>query len=69
MVAKSKVRAPKLFEFEGLEVYGILLKAKRTGKDRVWIQIRQQKPKKWHVSTSLNYAQGVDLQFQREQEK
>jgi hypothetical protein len=68
-VAMSKVKAPKLFEFEGLSIHAILHKAKRTGRDRVWIQIRQQQPKKWHVSTTLSYAQGLDVQFQREMEK
>jgi hypothetical protein len=65
----SKVKAPKLCEFEGLEIHGGLFRAKRTGKDRVWIQIRQQKPKKWHVSTTLSYAQALDVQFQRDKEK
>jgi hypothetical protein len=65
----SKMKTPKLFELEGLDVHGKLFRAKRTGKDRIWIQIRQQKPKKWHVSTTLSYAQGLDVQFQRDREE
>jgi hypothetical protein len=67
-MAESKLTGTKLCEVEGLEIYSVLQKAKREGKDRIWIQIRQRKPKKWHVSTTLSYSQGLDVQFQRDRE-
>ena len=65
----NKIVGSKLCEFEGLEIYGKLLTAKRTGRDRVWIQIRQSKPKRWHVSTTLSFAQALDVQFQSEKKQ
>ena len=61
-----KVTSEPLYEFHGLEIYGVLKKAKKDGKDRVWIQIRQSNPKKFRVAASLNYARAVDVQFEKD---
>jgi hypothetical protein len=58
-----KISGKKLAEFCGLTIYGKLKKAKRDGKDRVWIQIRQEAHKPLRVSTCLSYARSVDIQF------
>jgi hypothetical protein len=53
----------KLAEFHGLTIYGKLKKAKREGKDRIWIQIRQEAHKPFRVYETLSYARSVDIQF------
>ena len=59
-----KIKGEKLAEFHGLTVYGRLKKAKRHGKDRIWIQIRQDEPKKYRVAESLSYMRSLDVQFE-----
>jgi hypothetical protein len=34
--------------------------------DRVWVHIRQDKPKKWRTATTLSYVNGVDILFRIE---
>lgn len=46
--------------------YGNLKKAKRSGKDRLWIQIRQDETKAWLVAASLSYARAVDVEFEKD---
>jgi len=58
-----KINGSTLAEFCGLTIYGILKKAKRNGRDRVWIQIRQDANKPLRVSTCLSYSRAVDVQF------
>ena len=58
-----KIKGTTLAEFCGLTIYGNLKKAKRNGKDRVWIQIRQDTHKPLRVSECLSYARAVDVQF------
>jgi hypothetical protein len=58
-----KVGGKKLAEFNNLVIYGSFKRAKRDGKDRVWIQIRQGATKPLRVSTCLAYARSVDIQF------
>jgi hypothetical protein len=58
-----KINGSTLAEFCGLTIYGILKKAKRHGRDRVWIQIRQEAHKPLRVSECLSYARAVDVQF------
>jgi len=48
---------------EPTTIYGILKKAKRNGRNRVWIQIRQDANKPLRVSTCLSYSRAVDVQF------
>jgi hypothetical protein len=64
-----KLKGPLLCTFEGLDIYGSLHKAKRNGKDRIWIQIRQKSPKKYRVNASLSYARSIDVQFVEDEEK
>jgi hypothetical protein len=46
-----KVTAKPIGVFQGFTVYAELHKAKRTGKDRIWFQIRQDDPKgNWHTA-------------------
>jgi hypothetical protein len=62
-MANTKVSGQRLCDFHGLEIFGTLIKAKRTGKDQLWIQIRQTNPKKYRVRESLSYARAVDIEF------
>lgn len=62
-----KVTGRVIGAFRGFTVYGQLYKAKRTGKDRVWIQIRQDNPKQWRSAISLTYPHALDVQFQKDQ--
>ena len=62
-MANKKVTGQVLANFNGLEITGMLKKATRGGKDQIWIQIRQTKPKKFRVRESLSYARSVDIEF------
>jgi hypothetical protein len=62
-MANLKVTGRRLCDFHGLKISGKVTKAKRTGKDRIWIQIRQDSPKKFRVGSSLSYARAVDIEF------
>jgi hypothetical protein len=59
-----KVEAEIIGEFHGLTIYGKLQIAKRDGRDRVWIQIRQNELKVYRVAESLSYARSADIQFE-----
>lgn len=61
-----KVTAQPIATFQGFTVYAELQKAKRTGKDRIWFQIRQDDPKKYRTAICLNYPHALDVQFQSE---
>ncbi len=58
-----KISGKVVARFSGLTIYAKLKKAKRSGKNRVLIQIRQGEPKQLHVSTCLSYARSVDVLF------
>lgn len=58
-----KIKGSNLAEFCGLTIYGRLKKAKRNGRNRVWIQIRQDANKPLRVSECLSYSRAVDVQF------
>jgi hypothetical protein len=50
------------------EAYGITITARyhhaaKNGKDRIWIQLRQNNGKKWRMHTTLAYAKAVDVAF------
>ncbi len=65
----GKVQGRVLAEIDGLTITASPLDAKRSGKNRLWIQIRQNvKPKKWRASTALIYARSADIQFVEEYE-
>jgi hypothetical protein len=59
-----KIRGTFIGEFHGLQFYGNLKKAKRTGRDRIWISVRQTNPKSYRVSENLSYMRSVDIQFE-----
>ena len=61
-----KVEAETIGEFHGLTIYGKLQLAKRDGKDRMWIQIRQNAAKVFRVAESLCYGRSADIQFEAE---
>jgi hypothetical protein len=64
-LAIGKVKGRILAEFEGLTISVHALPAKKTGRDRLWVQIRQKKGvKRWRVSASLSYARSADIQFE-----
>jgi hypothetical protein len=44
-----KVTGTKIHEIEGIEIYVTQLPAKRKGRDRIWIQIRQKEDKPWRM--------------------
>ena len=63
----GKVLGRVVAEHEGLTISIFPRKAKRAGRDRVWIQIRQNDAtKRWRVSTSLTYSRSADIQFVNE---
>ncbi len=62
-VRHPKISGKTLAEFHGLTIYGKLNRAKRHGKDRIWIQIRQAAHKPLCVAECLSYARSVDTQF------
>jgi len=62
--SQGKVTGQQLGNFHGLTVTVELHKAKKTGKDRIWVQIRQKKPKRWRVAENLSYMRAVDIQFE-----
>jgi len=65
---KTKVRGEVLAEIDGLTITASPADAKRAGKNRLWIQIRQTSPKKWRISECLAYARSLDVQFVEDQE-
>jgi hypothetical protein len=62
-MANTKITGQLLCDFHGLKITGTLTKAKRTGKDQIWINIRQSSPKKYRIRESLSYARSVDIEF------
>jgi hypothetical protein len=59
-----KIGGIKLGTFDGITVYANPTPAKKTGKDRLWIHIRQEGgTKKWKVYQTLAYARALDIRF------
>ena len=62
----TKITGKSIWSKQGFNIY---LKSKKSktgkGKDRVWIHIRQTKPKKYRVAANLSYTQGVDIVFEK----
>ena len=51
---------------DGLEIYvNKSLSKTGTGKDRIWVSVRQVKPKKWRVAASLCYVNAFDVRFEK----
>jgi len=57
----EKVEGKKIAEVEGIEIYATPYPAKKKGKNSIWIQIRQNKPKRFRVRASLSYARSADI--------
>lgn len=62
----AKISGELIGTFNGLRIYGRLRKAKRKGKDRLWIHIRQDNPKEWRIGATLSYANSIDIRFESE---
>jgi hypothetical protein len=60
----AKISGELIGTFNGLRIYGRLRKAKRKGRDRVWIHIRQDNPKEWRIGATLSYANSIDIRFE-----
>lgn len=61
----SKIKGKLVASFNGFEIYKRFTKAKRQGKDRIWIQIRQPDPKRWRTAATLSYVKALDVRFER----
>ncbi len=55
-----------IYSLHGMDIYLNHKPAKKTGKDHLWIQVRQKGKKKWQVYTALAYRNSVDLHFIKE---
>lgn len=63
----AKVKGQVIAEYEGLTISVFPQKAKRTGKNRMWLQVRQNSDvKRWRVAASLSYARSADIQWVEE---
>jgi hypothetical protein len=63
-LGSSRVKGQVLAEYEGLTISVMPHKAKLAGKNRLWLQIRQNGVvKQWRVAASLSYARSADIQF------
>jgi len=62
-----KPRGKPIENVDGLEIYVLKCPSKTgKGKDRIWVCVRQKKPKNWRVSASLCYVNGFDIRFEAE---
>jgi hypothetical protein len=61
--SNPKIKGQLIGEFEGIKIYAVLNRAKRNGRDRILISIRQDQPK-YRVSESLSYMRSLDIQFE-----
>jgi len=51
---------------DGLEIYINEQRSKTgTGKDRIWVSVRQAGTKKWRVAASLCYVNAFDVRFEK----
>lgn len=51
---------------DGLEIYVTKAPSKTgRGKDRIWISVRQAKPKRWRLAASLCYVNAFDVRFEK----
>lgn len=61
----SKISGKPNYESNGLRIYFKSHPAKRNGKDRLWVHIRQEKPKKWRIAATLSYVNSIDVRFEK----
>ena len=65
----GKVHGTLVGTVQGITVTAALKKPRTgNGKERLWIQIRQNNGKKWKVYTTLAYARSLDIAFVAEPE-
>jgi hypothetical protein len=62
--SNPKIKGQLIGEFEGIKIYAVLNRAKRNGRDRILLSIRQDQPTKYRVSESLSYMRSLDIQFE-----
>ena len=58
-----------IITFDDFKIYVEHQRAKKKGKDRIWISIRQKEPKDWRIAASLSYVNSIDVRFEKEKEK
>ena len=61
----AKISGELIATFNGLRIYGRLSKAKKKGKDRLWIHIRQGEDKEWRIGATLSYENSIDIRLER----
>lgn len=61
-----KVSGPPIAKVQGLEIY-VTSQPSKTGKgrDRIWVHVRQSRPKKWRIAASLCYVNAFDVRFEK----
>ena len=61
-----KPLGPPVATAEGLEIYVTREPSvTKRGKDRIWVSVRQAKPKKWKLAASLCYVNAFDVRFEK----
>ena len=60
-----KVSGKPIASVNGLDIYIQSMPAKSRGKDRLWIQVRQNTPKDWRIAASLCYVNAFDIRFEK----
>ncbi len=60
----AKISGELIGTFNGLRIYGRLSRAKKKGKDRLWIHIRQDNPKEWRIAATLSYENSIDIRLE-----
>jgi len=61
-----KISGKKITSVDGLGIYINHIKPKKSGKERLWISVRQEEPKRWRVAATLSYVNAVDVRFEKE---
>ncbi len=62
----KKISGELIGEIAGLRIYGRISRAKKRGKDRLWIHVRQDDPKQWRIAATLSYAKSLDIRFEND---
>jgi len=60
----TKITGEPDFKIDNLDIYTRVRKAKKKGKNRIWVHIRQCGQKKFRISQNLNYGRGIDICFE-----
>ncbi len=60
----KKISGELIGTFSGVRIYGRISRAKKGGKDRLWIHLRQDDPKEWRIAATLRYANSLDVRFE-----